>query len=179
MADFTFYTPENASGEARETLTAIQKKYGFVPNLFGYMAEAPYTIEAYGMLSELLAKTDLTPAQQQVALLAVSAYNECGFCTVAHRAFGKMHKAKAQTLTAIAEGKEIEDASDRALVALVRAIVDQRGWLKDAQLQAFYDAGFSKRNVFDLILVVTTKTLSNYANHLSQPEPNPELLKML
>jgi len=27
--------------------------------------------------------------------------------------------------------------------------------------------------------VVTIKTLSNYTNHLTNPEPNPELLAML
>ena len=179
MNAFTLYTPETAEGDAKSILTDVKAKYGFVPNLFGYMAEAPYTIDAYAYLTDLLDKTDLSAPQQQVALLAVSVYNQCDFCTVAHRAFAKMHKAKAQTITAITQGAAIEDAKDKALVDLVKAIVDQRGWLKDEQLSAFYAAGFSKRNVYDLILIVTIKTLSNYANHLSQPEPNPELVAMV
>jgi len=179
MTDFTFYTEENAQGEAKEVLQNIKKKYGFVPNLFAYMAEAPYTIEAYAMLSGLLEKTDLSPAQQQIALLAVSEYNNCDFCRIAHRAFGKVSKANPQTLSAIVEGKAIEDLKDRVLVDTVVAIVDSRGWINDEQLTHFFDAGFNKRNVYDLILIVTIKTLSNYANHLTKPEANEQLLAMI
>src|SRR3990167_4698006 len=100
MTNFTYYTPENASEPAKTLLQNIEKEYGFIPNLFAYMAEAPVTIEAYLMLNKLVSRTSLTPAQQQVALLAVSVENNCGFCTVAHQAMGTMNKANAQTLAA-------------------------------------------------------------------------------
>ena len=101
MVNFTFHTPENTSGPTKELLTGIQKGYGFFPNMFGYMAEAPTTVEAYLALNDLVSKTSLTPAQQQVALLAVSMENDCEFCTIAHRAIGKMKNANEQTLTAL------------------------------------------------------------------------------
>ena len=180
MADFKFYTPDNAEGHAKEVLTGVQKKYGFVPNLFAYMAEAPYLIESYAYLSEILDKnTDLTPGQQHTALLAISVYNKCEFCTNAHRALGKANKANQQTLDAINNGQTIEDPKDRILVDTVRAMVDQRGWLKDEQIETFLNAGFTKRNIFDLVLITTIKTLSNYSNHLSLPETNPEFIKMI
>jgi len=176
---FKSYTPENSEGSAKEILTNVQKKYGFVPSLFNYMAEAPYTIEAYAMLNEILTRTGLTAAQQQVGLLAVSNYNNCEFCKVAHQAFGKMNKASEQTLNAIVNGSEIDDLSDRALVNMIIAITDQRGWIKQSQLDDFLAAGFTRKNVYDLILIVTIKTLSNYSNHLTKPEPNDQLKAML
>jgi len=179
MNEFTFHTLENSTGKAKEVLTNVKAKYGFVPNLFGYMAEAPYIIEAYAMLNNLLSKTDLTAAQQQIALLAVSHYNNCEFCRVAHRAFGKINQSNAQTLDAIVNDKPIEDANDNALVKMVVAIVDGRGWVNDEQLDSFFNAGFSKKNVYDLIFIVTVKTLSNYANHLTKPKANEQLIAML
>jgi len=179
MSNFKFYTPENSTGEAKEVLTQINNKYGFVPNLFAYMAEAPYTIQAYTMLNDLLAKTGLTTAQQQIALLAVSHYNDCEFCRVAHQAFSNVNKANHQTLTAIVENTVIEDATDKALIDMVIAIVDSRGLVSDEQLASFFAAGFDKRNIYDLILIVTIKTLSNYANHLTRPEPNEQLVAMI
>ena len=178
MDQFKSYTPENSEGSAKEILTNVEKKYGFIPSLFNYMAEAPYTIEAYANLTLLLAKTGLSDAQQQVALLAVSHYNDCGFCRVAHQAFGKMNKANEQTLNAIVNNLEIEDATDQALVTMVVAITDQRGWIEQAQLDAFLAAGFTRKNVYDLILIFTIKTLSNYSNHLTKPEANDELKAM-
>ena len=178
MNQFKFYTPENSEGSAQEILSKVKTKYGFVPSLFGYMAEAPYTIEAYAMLTELLGKTSLSAPQQQVALLAVSHYNNCDFCKVAHQAFAKMNKAKPQTVSAIIENGDIEDPSDKAIVDMVVAITDQRGWIEQQQLDDFLAAGFTRQNVYDLILVVTIKTLSNYSNHLTKPEANDELKAM-
>ena len=179
MSNFKFYTTENSEGDAKEILTAVNKKYGFVPNLFAYMAEAPYTIEAYALLTDLLSKTGLTGAQQQIALLAVSNYHNCDFCRVAHQAFGKMSQANPQTLKAIVDEEEINDSSDKALVDMIIAIVHNRGWVSDEDLAKFFDAGFNQRNVYDLILITTIKTLSNYSNHLTKPEANEQLVSMI
>ena len=179
MANFTFHTPENTSGKTQEILAGIQKGYGFSPNLFGYMAEAPVTVEAYLALNDFVSKTSFTPAQQQVALLAVSVENNCDFCSVAHRAMGKMKGANAQTLTAIASYGVITDPQDRALAAFAQTVTKNRGRPAAAEVQAFLDAGFTKQQILEMILIVSIKTLSNYINHLTQPEPNKELVAML
>jgi len=179
MVDFTFHTPESTTGATQELLAGIQKGYGFFPNLYGYMAEAPTTIEAYLALNELVSKTSFTDAQQQVALLAVSVENDCNFCAIAHRAMGKMKGANAQTLTAIASHEAVSDPQDHALAAFAQSVTKSRGRPSEGDLQAFLDAGFTKQQIFEVILIVTIKTLSNYSNHLSHPAPNEELLGML
>lgn len=179
MVSFTFHTPENTSGKTKELLSGIQKGYGFFPNLFGYMAEAPTTVEAYLALNDLVSKTSLTPAQQQVALLAVSVENDCEFCTVAHRAMGKMKNANAQTLTALSSHREINDPQDRALATFAQSVTEKRGRPSETEVQAFLNAGFTKQQILEVILIVSIKTLSNYINHLTHPEPNKELLGML
>ena len=179
MIDFTHHTMETAPAKSKALLQGVQQQYGFVPNLFWPMAEAPTTIEAYLTLNQLITQTSLTPAQQQTALLAVSTSNECDFCTIAHSALGKMNKVNEQTINSLRHGDEIEDRQDRALALLAQSFVHNRGWVPDADLQAFLDAEFSKQQVFEVILIVTIKTLSNYTNHITKPEPNPELLEML
>jgi len=170
---------ETAPAKSKALLQDVQQKYGFVPNLFWPMAEAPAVIEAYLTLNQLVSQTSLSPEQQQIALLAVSAINECDFCTVAHSALSKINKVKEQTINALRHGDEIEDRQDRALAQLAQSFVHNRGWAPDADLQTFLDAGFSKQQVLEVILIVTIKTLSNYTNHITKPEPNPELLEML
>ena len=179
MLSFTFHTPENTSGKTKELLTGIQKAYGFFPNLFGYMAEAPTTVEAYLALNDLVSKTSLTPAQQQLALLAVSAENNCNFCTTAHCAMGKMKGADEQTLKALSSHGAVNDPKDRALAAFTQSVTKNRGRPSEAEIQAFLDAGFTKQQILEVILIVSIKTLSNYINHLTSPEPNKELLAML
>lgn len=179
MTTFTAYTLDNAKPKAKETLKGINASYGFIPNLFAYMAEAPVTLDAYLALNQLVEKSSLTPTQAQIALLTVSLENECGFCSVAHQAMGKKAGVNAQTIDALLSKSEIEDAQDRALVNLTQTIVRERGWVSDARLEDFFEAGFTKQQVLEVILVVAMKTLSNYTNHLTKPEPNKELLDML
>lgn len=179
MTDFTFYTMETASEEATPILSQINDVYGFVPNLFAYMAEAPTTLEAYLALNQLIEKTSLTPGQQQVALLAASVENKCEFCTVAHRAIGKMKQANQQSLDALNANETIDDASDAALAAFTQSVVENRGRPSKNDLDDFIKAGFTKQQILEVMLVVSIKTLSNYINHLTNPEPNAELLSMM
>ena len=179
MSEFIFHTQENTSGQTKALLEGIQQGYGFVPNLFAYMAEAPTTIEAYLAMNELIAKGSFSPAQQQVALLAVSKENGCDFCITAHRAIGKMNKANQQTLDAIHSEAVIDDASDRALVTYARKVVKQRGYVSDEDIKEFIAAGFTRQAVLEIVLIVSIKTLSNYINHITEPEANNELLEML
>lgn len=179
MSQFTFHTLENTTGKTNALLEGIQQSYGFVPNLFAYMAEAPTTVEAYLALNELVARSSFTPAQQQVALLAASVENRCEFCIAAHRAMGKMNKSNQQTLDALYSGEEINDAGDRALATYVKRVVKQRGLMSSEEIQLFLDAGFNNQQVLEVVLIVSIKTLSNYINHITRPEPNEELLAML
>jgi len=179
MTDYTFYTLETAPDESKEMLQQIKAGYGFIPNLFAYMAEAPTTLEAYLALNQLIENTSFTPAQQQVALLAASVENECEFCTVAHRAIGKMKQSKQQSLDALSSNNKIEDLQDAALAEFIRTVVKERGRPGEAAVDQFLAAGFTKQQIFESMLVVSIKTLSNYINHLTLPEPNAELQSML
>ncbi len=179
MTDFTFHNMETAPEEAKPILEQIHKGYGFIPNLFAYMAEAPTTLEAYLALNGIIEKTSFTPAQQQVALLAVSVENTCEFCAVAHRAIGKMKQANQQTLDAINANQKILNDSDAALVKFTRAVVKERGHLPEKIINEFLTAGFTKQQILEVMIIVSIKTLSNYTNHLTKPEPNDELLAML
>lgn len=179
MTSFTAYTLDTAKPEAQKLLTGIQANFGFIPNLFAYMAEAPLTIEAYLALNQLVAKSSLTPAQAQTALLTVSLENDCNFCSVAHRALGKKAGVNPRTIESLLARTPIADAKDSALIELTQALVKERGWVAEPVLSRFLEAGFTHQQIFEVILVVTIKTLSNYTNHLTRPEPNPELLAML
>lgn len=179
MSEFTHYDLENTTGEAKDILETINQAYGFIPNLFSYMAEAPVTIKAYMQLNQLLDETSIPASQLQVALLAVSKEHDCDFCTVAHSAIGKGKGAKQQSLDAVVNGETIADPQDKALVDVVLSMVRNRGWVSEEERQAFYAAGFSKAQYLEAVLIVTIKTLSNYTNHVTLPAANPELTAML
>jgi alkylhydroperoxidase family enzyme len=46
--------------------------------------------------------------------------------------------------------------------------VRQRGELEAKQLDDFYAAGYTQRNVLEVILGLSQKVMSNYTNHIAQ-----------
>ena len=179
MIDFIAHTIENTQGDTHNILSSIQKGYGFVPNLFSYMAEAPATIEAYLYLNDLLAKTSIPMPQLQVALLAASIENKCDFCRVAHRTIGKKMGANTASLDALNNDSYIENDKDRAIAEFTISVVKNRGFVPEKDTKSFLEAGYTQQQILEVILVVTIKTLSNYSNHFTQPKPNEELVAML
>jgi uncharacterized peroxidase-related enzyme len=165
---------ETAPEESREILSQVQKKFGFVPNLMGVLANAPSALRAYLSLGNLFAESSLTPIEQQVVLLTVSAVNGCDYCVAAHSAMARMQKVPGNIVAALREERKLEDQRLEALRMLAAEIVAKRGWPSADTVQLFLEAGFSEPQVLEVILGVTMKTLSNYTNHISATPVDPQ-----
>jgi uncharacterized peroxidase-related enzyme len=166
---FTIYTTENAPEESKPLLNTAKEKFGFLPNLLGEFAESPAVLEGYLKLNEIVGKTDFTPKEQQLAILAVSVENQCHYCTAVHSTIlRKQINAGDEIVDAVRNGNPLPDEKLNALVTYVRTAVEKRGFVDDSDLQAFLDAGYSKRQVLEVNLIIALKTISNYTNHLAE-----------
>jgi AhpD family alkylhydroperoxidase len=164
---FTVHTLESAPEAAKAKLAQVAKAWGFLPKLHSMMAESPETLEAYDALFTLVAKTSLTPAEQQVVFIAVSVLHSCEYCTMGHTYLGRMAKLDENAIQALREGKPIPDAKLEALRSFTEIVVRERGFVDDGAVDAFIRAGYTKKNVLEVVTVIATKTISNYVNHLT------------
>lgn len=163
-------TLQNATGPVKPLLEQVQKAYGFVPNTYGVFAHSPLAVASYLQLNGLIKEhSTLTPQEQQVVMLSVSVENGCEYCVAAHTVVAGMVKTPQDAVSSIRENSPLNDPRLAALSAFTKSIVKNRGWLSDEEKQAFLDAGFTVGQVFDVITIVALKTLSNYANHFSEP----------
>ena len=170
MDRFKPHTLQTAAPEAREMLADVEKNYGFVPNLIGNMAEAPATLKAYLTLGELMGETSFSPAEQQVIFLAVSRFNECGYCVGAHSAIAQMQKVPVDVIRSIRDDRVIANDKLEALRRFTTLVVEKRGWLTEGDTKEFLDAGYSRRQIVEVLLGVAMKTISNYTNHVAGTE---------
>jgi uncharacterized peroxidase-related enzyme len=167
MNGFIVYTKENAPQASQALLADREKKYGFLPNLFGAFAGSPAVLEAYISISNLLEKTSLTPQEQQIVLLAVSVENGCEYCVAAHSMVAHMMaKVPSDIVDALRNGTNIADKRINALVGFTRTMVQKRGYAVQDDLQRFFDGGYTQAQALEVILGITMKTLSNYTNHI-------------
>jgi alkylhydroperoxidase family enzyme len=79
----------------------------------------------------------------------------------------KAEKVPAEVVTAIREDKPITDERLEALRRFVEIMLEKRGWPEEGDLKAFYDAGYTRANVLEVILGIGLNTLSNYTNHVA------------
>jgi uncharacterized peroxidase-related enzyme len=165
MSAFTIHTLETAPDESKEMLEVVEKRMGFVPNLYLALAESPRTLDAYLTLSKLVSKSSFTPAEQNLILLAVSIENVCEYCAAAHSVGARFAKLPADVIDAVRERREIADERLQALREFAEVLVSKRGFVKK-EMTAFLEAGFSQEQVLEVVMAVSMKTLSNYANHL-------------
>lgn len=176
MSLFEQHSVETAPKESKAYLEGAQNALGFIPNLYKYLAESPAALDGYMTLSKILEKSSLSPQQQQMVLLAISRENECEFCVAAHSMIGSvMVKLDTSVIQAIREGRSTGDEQSDALIGFATLMVQKRGWVDEAELNKFFDAGFSQKQALDVVLAVSLKTLSNYTNHMTGTTTNKEM----
>jgi AhpD family alkylhydroperoxidase len=173
MSKFTAYTIETAPAASKPILESVKKGFGFVPNLQANMAESPELLAGYSTLWELFSKTSLSTTEQQVVYLSTIYENTCHYCMAGHTKLSAMQKIDPAVVQAIRAGEAINDARLEALHVFTTTVVRERGFASDAAVDTFLAAGYTRRNVLEVVLGVGTKVLSNYTNHLVHTQLDP------
>ena len=167
MNNYKLYTETTAPEGARQTLQEVKSNYGFIPNLMATMAESPALLKAYAMISQIFEETSFSNTEKQLVLLAASHENACYYCMAAHSTVALMHKVPASIIEALRDDRPLADAKLEALRQFVRTMVRRRGHATDEEVQTFLDAGYTRAHIFDVLVGIGMKTLSNYTNHIA------------
>lgn len=176
MADFPLHTRATAPFDAKPIMEQVASAVGYVPNLVAQMAEAPALLEGYAALSALFRKAGFTPPEQQVVLLAVSVEHDSHYCVPAHTVRAREADLSGDVIAAIRARRPLADDHLEALRSFTVKMVRERGFVADADLDAFTAAGFTRANAMEIILAVGLKTLSNYVNHIAETPLDPPLV---
>jgi len=166
---FDIKTIENAPEESKEALKEAKNSFGFVPNLLGTLANHPALLSSYmNSNSALSENSTLTAAEHQVVFLSVSYENNCHYCMAAHTSIGQMSKVPQEVLDALRDGQKLPDPKLEALSQYAKATTVKRGRVSQEDIEQFYQAGFTKEQQFEVILITGIKVLSNYVNYLAE-----------
>jgi alkylhydroperoxidase family enzyme len=115
---FVLHEMANAPAASVEILNAVQKAWGFVPNLPRVPAESTAALEAYTTLWSLAEKTKFTAQERNVDFLAIIYENECTYCMAGHTNLSRIAKVDPEVIAAIRENRPIGDAKLEALRGL-------------------------------------------------------------
>ncbi len=167
MAEFKVHSIESAPEESRPFMEKAKEMFGFTPNVLRVQAEAPALIEGYMTLSEIYSKSSFSKGEQQIILMCVSYENNCHYCMAAHTGGAMGAGVSDEIREAVRAGTEVPEARINALCTFVKLMVEKRGWLDGADVDAFLEAGFTNQNVLEIVLGIAVKTMTHYANHIA------------
>ena len=159
---------ETSPAASQPLLQAVKKQLGVVPNLFRLVGNSPAALEGYLGLNGALAKGALeAPTRERIAL-AVAEVNGCDYCLSAHSYLGKnLAKLSDAEIAANRNGHSADAKADAAIGFAVK-LVNARGHVSDADVEAVKNAGYNDAQVIEIVLHVALNTLTNYVNEVAK-----------
>lgn len=164
MAEFTIHTLDSAPEAGKPLLEASIKATGRIPGLHGTMADAPPLLAAYQAAHQQFLASTLTDAKKTVVWQTVNVEQNCHYCVPAHTGIAKMMQVDDAITDALRNETPLPTPKLEALRDFTLLVVRNRGFVDDADTQAFLDAGFTHANILEVILGVAQKVMSNYTN---------------
>lgn len=167
MIEFTLHTEESAPEASKPLLAESRKTYGMMPGLHAVMAEAPGLLQAYKTAHELVENSSFDKDELTVAWQTVNVEHACHYCVPAHTGIAMMMGVSSEITDALRNETPLPNARLEALRRFTLSVVRNRGNVDEKTVQAFLDAGFTRRQILEVILVVAQKVMSNYTNHIA------------
>ena len=167
MTDFTLHDKQSAPEESTALLDVSINAFGMVPNLHAVMAEAPGLLEGYQRLHQLFLDSSFDDEETTVVWQTINVEHECHYCVPAHTGIAKSMKVDDAITDALRDETPLPTAKLEALRDFTLSVVRDRGNVNDDTVQTFLDAGFTKRQVLEVVLATAQKVMSNYTNHLA------------
>jgi uncharacterized peroxidase-related enzyme len=168
---------ETSPEAAQPLLQAVKKQLGIVPNLFRVVGNSPAALEGYLGLNGALAKGSLeAPTRERIAL-AVAEVNGCDYCLSAHSYLGKNIGKLSDAEMAANRSGGSSDPKAEAAVRFAVKLVEARGHVSDADIQAVKRAGYTDAQIVEIVLHVALNTLTNYVNVVAETEIDFPVIK--
>jgi len=169
MSRLSVPSPGEVAADAQGTLDKIGAQFGFVPNMFQTLASNPAVLDVVmtlqGKSSRLLdAKTRHTIA------LAVSEANGCEYCLAIH-AYGSSHLGgmSIEDIDLARAGSSV-DPKRAAVAHFAQRVVESRGKVSDADLEAVRSAGYTDPQILAIVTLAVQFLLTNFINNVNQTD---------
>jgi len=125
------------------------------------MADSPAALGGWLGLSAGLDESVLRPALREQIGLTVSQLNGCRYGLAVHATVGTAVGLSPETIVA-ARRATATDAKTDAALRFARALVERRGHVTAADVDAVRSAGFGDGEIVEIIVLVAHDTLTNY-----------------
>jgi uncharacterized peroxidase-related enzyme len=126
-------------------------------------------LQGFAANNGALTKTLDVKTRERVAL-AVAQLNGCDYCLSAHSYLGlNLAKISSEEVALNRKG-ESGDAKANATVRFAAKVVRERGHITEADIKAVRDAGFSDRQIIEILAVTAENIFTNLLNVVAETD---------
>ena len=155
--------PAATTPERQALLSAVHQAFGATPAMFRTVAQSPAALKMMWGAFGALGGGVIPPKLGEQIAVAVADRNACEYCLAAHTALGRKAGASAAEMAA-AQAGESSDPKTNAALRFALKLVDARGQVADADVQALRTAGFDDEHIVEILAHVALNLFTNYVN---------------
>ncbi|XP_075707583.1 uncharacterized protein LOC142742057 [Rhinoderma darwinii] len=161
-----------------ELMEEIERKGGFLPNVFKVMAHRPDEFRAFFAYYDILMNKEsgnLSKADKELIIVATSANNKCPYCVTAHSALHRIYSKKKTLADQVIVNPELADLSprDRAMLEFALAVAKPEN-ITEEHFGKLKEHGFDREDAWDIAMVTAFFAMANRIAHLTDMRPNEE-----
>jgi len=168
--------------DMREQILQVQKRTGFVPNVFLTLAHRPAEFRAFFAYYDALMAKDggLSKAEREMIVVATSAANHCLYCVVSHGAVLRILSKEPLLADQIATNytKAPITPRQRAMLDFALLVATDSHLASDDDLDELREHGFEDEDIWDIGAITALFALSNRMANLTSMPPNVEFYAM-
>ncbi|XP_072010992.1 uncharacterized protein [Engystomops pustulosus] len=161
-----------------ELMEEVEKKSGFLPNVFKVMAHRPNEFRAFFAYYAVIMDKEngnLSKADKELIIVATSANNKCPYCVTAHGALHRIYSKKKTLADQVTINPELADLSprDRAMLEFALAVAKPEN-ITEEHFSQLEKHGFDREDAWDIAMVTAFFAMANRIAHLTDMRPNEE-----
>jgi uncharacterized peroxidase-related enzyme len=164
--------------DIRERVLAVQEKSGFVPNVFLVLARRPDEFRAFFAYHDALMERpgNLTKAEREMVVVAVSSANQCLYCVVAHGAILRVRAKNPLLADQIAANYRKADITARqaAMLDFALKVTVEAFAVGDDDFATLAQHGFDAEDAWDIVAIASFYAMSNRMANAADMRPNAE-----
>ena len=173
---------EQMPPDLREKILAVQKKAGFVPNVFLTFAHRPEEFRAFFAYHDalLLRESGLSKGEKEMIIVATSGANGCLYCVVAHGAILRIYEKNPLIADQLATNYLKADITPRqkAMLGFAMKVCSASYAVGEDDFAVLREHGFSDEDAWDIAGITALFGLSNRMANVTGMRPNDEFYLM-
>jgi len=173
---------EDLPSDIRDKMLEVQKKAGFIPNVFVTLAHRPDEFRAFFAYHDalMLKESGLSKAEKEMIVVATSGLSHCPYCVIAHGAILRIYAKNPQIADQVAIHHRKADLTpkQKAMLDFACKLSRTPEAMADADHEILRGHGFTAEDVWDIGGIAAFFALSNRMAHLIDMRPNDEFYLM-